>query len=412
MAVGQEAGEMRAFAGTPISFAGGAEIMRMLKKLLATAVVTASATALAVGPALADPINGSGQPVTPKETDIVGVGSDTIQFLLDQFSFDYNRTHKTGPRLYSWDALNPKTGLTDTIRLKAGCAKVPRPNGSSAGITALATSPKTGDKKHFCIDFARSSRPRNASSDPPKAKGGIVFVTIGKDAVTYATNATSNAPANLTTAQLNAIYSCHVTNWNQVGGKNGAIDAQLPQTSSGTRAFFLTAIGLGVPGPGGCVNSTAEENEGVNPVLSGPNRANVIFPFSIGKYIAEKFHSANCTNKTCTGAPACHPKAGQNRFGCDTHGNMVLRNINGTKPTTGTGAKTVINAHFTPKFVRTVFVVVRFSTTTSNHIPKALQPFFNPAHSTVKGWACANATAHADLINYGFLPTPFCGTGS
>ena len=82
------------------------------------------------------------------------------------------------------------------------------------------------------------------------------------------------------------------------------------------------------------------------------------------------------------------------------------------QPTTGTGAKTVINAHFTPKFVRTVFVVVRFSTTTSNHIPKALQPFFGSAHSTVKGWACANKTAHADLINYGFLPTPFCGTGS
>ena len=32
--------------------------MRMLKKLLAAAVVTASATALAAGPALADPING------------------------------------------------------------------------------------------------------------------------------------------------------------------------------------------------------------------------------------------------------------------------------------------------------------------------------------------------------------------
>jgi ABC-type phosphate transport system substrate-binding protein len=408
MAVGQEAGDMRAFAGAPISFAGGADIMRMLKKLLATAVVTASATALAVGPALADPINSSGKKVTPKETDVVGVGSDTIQFLLDQFSFDYNKAHKTGTHLYSWDALNPKTGGSEQISLKSGCTKILRPNGSSAGITTLAANQKTNDKKHFCADFARSSRAR-ASTDPSRGPGGIQFVALGKDAVTYATNATTNAPANLSTAQLNSIYSCSVTNWNQVGGKNAPIKAVLPQTSSGTRSFFLTAIGLGTSGPGGCVNSTPEENEGVDPVLKGPN---VIFPFSIGKYIAEKFHSANCTNAGCTATPPCHPKAGQNRFGCDTHGKMVLHSINHTKPTTGTGAKTVINAHFTPAFVRTVFIVVRFSAGTSTHIPKALQKFFNPAHSKVKGWACSNTTAHKDLINYGFLPTPFCGTGS
>jgi len=377
--------------------------MRMLRKLLTAAVVTASATALAAGPALADPINGKGKPVKPKETDIVGVGSDTIQFLLDQFSFDYNKSHKKGPRLYSWDALNPKTGLTDNISLKSGCAKIARPNGSSAGIATLAANQKTGDKKHFCADFGRSSRPR-ASTDPSRSKGGIQFVALGKDAVTYATNATTNAPANLSTAQLNAIYSCTVTNWSSVGGKNAPIKAELPQTSSGTRAFFLTAIGLG-----GCVDSTPEENEGVNSHLKGPN---VIFPFSIGKYIAEKFHSANCIKASCTGSPACHPKKGQNKFGCDTHGSMVLRSINHTKPTIGSGTKTFVNAHFTPKFVRTVFIVVRFSTGTSNHIPKQLQPFFDGAHSKVKGWACASKTAHNDLINYGFLPTPFCGTGS
>jgi len=382
--------------------------MRMLKKLLATAVLAVSATALAVGPALADPINGSGKPVKPKETDVVGVGSDTIQFLLDQFSFDYNKAHKTGTHLYSWDALNPKTGASEQISLKSGCAKILRPNGSSAGITTLAANQKTGDKKHFCADFARSSRAR-ASTDPSRGPGGIQFVALGKDAVTYATNATTNAPANLSTAQLNSIYSCSVTNWNQVGGKNAPIKAVLPQTSSGTRSFFLTAIGLGTSGPGGCVNSTPEENEGVDPVLKGPD---VIFPFSIGKYIAEKFHSAKCTNAGCTAKPPCHPKAGQNRFGCDTHGKMVLRSINHTKPTTGTGAKTVINSHFSAAFVRTVFIVVRFSSGTSTHIPSALQKFFNPAHSKVKGWACSNKTAHADLINYGFLPTPFCGTGS
>jgi ABC-type phosphate transport system substrate-binding protein len=374
--------------------------MRTLNKLIAIAVVMASATALGVGPALADPPKG----VTPREADVVGTGSDTIEFLLDQFSFNYNKQHSTGPHLYSWDALNPKTGaMGDLIKEKSGCATTPRPDGSSAGIVSLTTSPKTSDKKHFCVDFARSSRGR-ASGDPGKQPGGIVFVAIGKDAVTYATNSTTNAPNNLTTAQLNAIYTCTDTNWNQVGGSNAPIDAQLPQTSSGTRAFFLKAIGVAIPGS--CVNSTAEENEGVDPVLKGPN---VIFPYSIGKYIAEKFHSAKCLNSACTGSPACKPTKTQNKFGCDTHGSMVLRNINGTKPTTGTGTKTVINPKFSANFVRSVFVVVRWANTKDN-IPKYLEKFFGSAKRG--GWVCGNKTAHQDLINYGFLPTPFCGTGS
>jgi len=373
--------------------------MRTLNKLIAVTAVAASATAMAIGPALADPPKG----VTPKATDVVGVGSDTLQFLLDQFSFDYNKTHSSGAKLYSWDALNPKTGMTDNITTKAGCTPaIPRPNGSSAGITTLDANTKVG--KHFCVDFARSSRGRTGT-DPAKGPGGIVFVALGKDAVTYATNSTTHAPSNLSTAQLNGIYSCTITNWSAVGGTAGTINAQLPQTSSGTRAFFLKAIGLATAGP--CVTSTAEENDGIDPVLAGPN---TIFPYSIGKFIAEKFHSAKCLNAaTCTGSPACKPTKTQNKFGCDTHGTMVLRSINGTKPTTGTGTKTVINAHFSANFIRTVFDVVRWASTKDN-IPTYLDKFFGSAKRG--GWACSNKTAHQDLINYGFLPTPFCGTGS
>ncbi len=175
--------------------------MRTLTKLIASAVVVAATTAVAMGPALADPPKG----VTPTATDVVGTGSDTIEFLLDQFSFDYNRTHSTGAKLYSWDALNPKTGaMGDPIVPKSGCTSIPRPDGSSAGITTLATNAKTSSGKNFCEDYGRSSRGR-ASTDPAKGPGGIVFVALGKDAVTYATNSTTNAPSNLTTAQLNAI---------------------------------------------------------------------------------------------------------------------------------------------------------------------------------------------------------------
>jgi ABC-type phosphate transport system substrate-binding protein len=377
--------------------------LRVLTKLVAGATVAAAAAMFAVTPALADPPSGT----TPKPADVVGVGSDTIQNVLDQFSHDYNAKH-TGTKLYSWDATNPRTAaIHDSITLKKGCPKVTRPDGSSEGITALSTGLGGKTSGHPCEDFARSSRDR-ATTDPGFHKGGIAFVTLAGDAVTWSTQKTTNAPSNLSTAQLTKIYTCQATRWNQVGGTSTAkIRAFIPQTGSGTRAFFLSALGL--VNPGSCVSDDGgklEENEGVNPVLDSKN---AIFPYSIGKYIAEKFHSANCLNSTCTpvSGKVCKPASGQNLFGCDTHGTMVLHSINHTKPTLGTGKSTTINPAFTPAFVRTLFDVVRYSTATGNvnHIPPYLVKFFGP-----KGWICTNKTAHQDLLNYGFITLKTCGS--
>ena len=210
---------------------------------------------------------------SPAENDATGVGSDTIQNVLDQFAADYNPTvSATSTHIYSWDATNPLTGaIGDSIAEKTGCSSIPRPDGSSAGITQLATFQKTHDGKFFCSSFARSSRAR-ASTDPAFAPGGIAFVDLAGDAVTWSAQATTNAPATLTTAQLAAIYNCTDTNWSQVGGKNAPIHAFIPQSGSGTRSFFLGAIGIATPGS--CVsddNGTLQENEGVNPLLNDPD---------------------------------------------------------------------------------------------------------------------------------------------
>jgi ABC-type phosphate transport system substrate-binding protein len=376
--------------------------MRKWMKLVVGATVTASATALMIAPAVADPINGSGKPVVPKDTDIVAVGAQTDQYLFDQLSVDYNKAFPKLAHFYGWDALNAK-GVDDNIVTKAGAASILRPNGSGAGVTALILNAKAG--KHFAIDVARSSSPRS-SSNPPKAKGGVVFVALAKDAVTWATNAKTNAPANLTTADLAAIYNCTKTTWNQVGGKSHAtIDAQLPQTSSGTRKFFLAEIG--VTAPGSCVNSAKgesgtvppplgnypEENEGTNPFLKGRN---VIFPYSVGAWIEEVYHSSG-KNK--------------NEFGTDNHGTMIVRDLNGTAPTVGKGVDTTINTRFSPDFIRTLYDVVRWAKTADN-IPAYLEPLFASAHAKVKGWICANKEAQQAILNYGFLNTPFCGAGS
>ncbi|MGO9083518.1 MAG: PstS family phosphate ABC transporter substrate-binding protein [Streptosporangiaceae bacterium] len=379
--------------------------MRMLTKLLAGVITGAAATALAVTPALADPPSG----VTPKPTDIVGVGSNTTQYLFDQFSNDYNASHSTGSKLYSWDAVNPKTlAIGDPIKFKSGCTTEPRPDGSSAGITALATNLGGTTGGNPCLDFARSSRARK-STDPPFAPGGVAFVALARDAITWATQATTNAPATLTVAQLNAIYTCKDTNWDQVGGKDDPIKAFIPQSGSGTAATFLTDIGVTTVGK--CVssdNNTLEENEGINSVLHTPD---AIVPYSIGAYVSQVDRSAKCLKSGCTPVSGviCKPGKGQNAFGCDLHGTMALKEIAGKAPTTGSAsAKTLaINPGFLSTFFRTLYDVVRYSSTTSDHIPAYLEPFFG-----AKGYFCTSATAKTDIGHYGFLTVPNCGATS
>jgi ABC-type phosphate transport system substrate-binding protein len=372
--------------------------MRALRTLIAGVAAGAAMLALTASPALADPP----ARVTPRYYDVVSVGSDTDQSLFDQLSVAYNAAHKTHnpghPWIYSWDATNPKTGATgDLIRTKAGSKTLSRPNGSNAGISVLQANAKT-TRGTFSVDFARSSRARK-STDPKLGKNGIAFVTLARDAVTYSTQSKTNAPSHLSTADLTKIYTCTVRTWNQVGGTSHAtIQPFLPPSTSGTRTFFLGAID--VTTPGSCVNSTPEQNEGTNKLLHTPN---AIFPYSVADYIAQVFHSPACGHK---------PKPGQNAFGCDEHGTLKLNTINGTSPTVGKGARETINPRFSPAFMRFIYDVVRYSTSTRDHIPANLEPFFASASARVKGWFCTAKTAKNDITDYGFLTTPFCGSVS
>ena len=129
----------------------------------------------------------------PNLKDATGVGSDTTQNLLDQIGADFNVGKAvTATHVWSWDATNPLNGaIGDSIQVKGGgCSAIARPNGSSAGVTALASSQKVSGTN--CISFARSSRSRSPS-DPPYAAGGIAFVTLAGDAVTWSAQATTNA---------------------------------------------------------------------------------------------------------------------------------------------------------------------------------------------------------------------------
>jgi ABC-type phosphate transport system substrate-binding protein len=157
------------------------------------------------------------------------------------------------------------------------------PNGSSAGITAFVNDAGKGN-----IAYVRSTSGRS-STNP----ANLEFWAYGLDAVSwdYFTTNTS-APKNLTAAQLQGIYNCTFTNWDQVGGKNAKIARYYPVTTSGTAAFFAKVF-LGGSEP---VSTTAcpikfvPQNDATQ--VAATKRATAILPYSYANYYAQT-HKVN-----------------------------------------------------------------------------------------------------------------------
>jgi ABC-type phosphate transport system substrate-binding protein len=271
--------------------------MRRISKLSVTA---AGVFAVALGiasPAYAD--------YGPSSTDIVGVGSDTVQNIAnfvadgDQLGdFGYNASDN-GDKWVSFDAtpdandragyLNLSTNaalkpLNPTIVLREGTSPVQRPNGSTAGITALladTTAP-------FKINYVRASRLPKAAEQTTAASNGWGFlhvVQVSTDPLEMAVATTTNAPTSgLSAQELVSIYTCSVTNWSALPGSttSGTIVPVEPQAGSGTLSTFLadlkTANGGTAPTIGGCVQ-TVEEND----PLSIAGNPNAIGPFSLSR---------------------------------------------------------------------------------------------------------------------------------
>lgn len=315
----------------------------------ATAVL---ASVVTVTPALADP------GFVPARADIAGVGSDTTQDYLNAVATAYNnRTPRPAIKLASWNA----TPKGSRIVTKRGCARIERPDGSSAGIKALVND-TTG-----CIDFARSS----SSKKTDGSENGLAYFAFGRDGVTWASQVRTNAPASLRKLVLSRIYRCspNARRWNQVGGRTGqVIRPYLPQAGSGTRKFFLKAIGLEDAQVGSCVNQTIQENDG----KALPNNPNTIVPYSIAKFIAQRYHRH-----------------------LDRSGTAALRRINGVSPTVGTRPRDIrINAAFPADYLRLVYNVVK------KNRDGSVKPKYRGLFAA-GGFLCGKPAIVSD---YGFLP--------
>lgn len=256
--------------------------------LAASAALLTSMLA-AVPAAQADPA------FTPDANDIVGVGSDTTEFVMNRLATAFNAAAVGGTRrMASFNA----TGSA-TIVPRNGAAAIPRPNGSSAGIDALQATAS--------LSFARSSRGPNASGDE-----GLAFFPYAVDTLGYVFTSDTNAKKNLTANQLALIYTCQRTNWSQFARPAGHILAKIPQAGSGTRTFFLASIGItetqlqdAIAQPDATCSVQEVQEHDPNAVIGAPN---AIAPFSKARY------------KILTTAQ-------KNQLKFDTNGFQVKRNV-------------------------------------------------------------------------------------
>jgi len=344
----------------------------MLKKsklrLTVVAALAVSAVVLGVtAPALADPGAGTFKPLN-------GVGSDTTQDLVGGLATVVST-------LGSYDAVG-----SATIQTTSGGPVFNRPNGSGAGVLALSASASTGTASQYPaasgvsitgqVDFARSS------SGPSTALPGtaLTFIPFARDVLTYAVNTSSDFPRDIPLGSasqdsvtpapftLRNIYRGAVTTFTDSDLNVVTIRALIPQSGSGTRKAWLAALGLTDATALGetDLGNTVQEHDGT--FVTGPGD---IVPFSVGQFIAQGNHATLPTTVV------------------ERRGQVVLGNINGSKPVKISGSAVTANASF--PVTRLVYNVVQSSRLAETNIANAFV-----------GSSSAVCAASATIIKYGF----------
>lgn len=241
-------------------------VRKISAKLGVAAMAAASLSVAVLGPAHAaipSPIGGgekyydlsnSGVSATAHISAgaLIGVGSDTIQFLDGDLAEAYNSAQSPALTPGSAGAITslsacqpPATGgstltscvssgnFTETFPTSGASVKLAGSSGSGAnaldgGAGAGATATPLPD-----VAFARGSGAKNTSTldNLPFAVDQLVAVVSNQRP--------SNAPATITLNELAGIYSGIYTNWAQLGGANAPIHAYyINDPSSGTYQFF------------------------------------------------------------------------------------------------------------------------------------------------------------------------------
>jgi ABC-type phosphate transport system substrate-binding protein len=312
------------------------------KKIIATAAAFGVAATLVAtaAPAYAEPVSNS----------YAVVGSDTLQDVLNALA---NGTTITGGSVRS-QAGDQNIGSFDAtgstwIQTKPAGPRFGRPNGSGDGVKALSrsidgapyTSGTPGGVANVVItnqvDVARSSSGPGSFANPT---GPLLYIPFGRDALTYAHSSTNAAFDTIDQPTLKGLFDCTITT---VGGVPAT--PVIPQSGSGTRADWLSKLGLTEATLGSCVKVGQEhDTETLSNGQAFP--ANAVTPMSAAQWVAQN-----------TGA------------GIDRRGaNVKLGSpIAGTPAVTGTGTSTTPNATFyaNSTWGRDTYIVVENARVTS-----------------------------------------------
>jgi hypothetical protein len=356
-----------------------------IKKLAAFGL---AAGVIATGVFVASPANAE-----PVSNGYVVVGSDTLQDSMNALTNGTSVTNApvrvlaNGTPVGNFDAF-PTTGAGSMVQTKPSTILFPRPSGSGGGLTALRAStsgnPLTVNSKQYnitgLVDISRSSSaPKSADISN---EGKYAYIPYGRDAVAYAYKGDASL-ASLTTAQLTQIYSSATP----VTLPSGVtVSAVLPQSGSGTRNFFLEAIGVSTVGASVSQPTGLAENDAS--VLTGSNQ---IIPFSAANWVAQSNNVAPNTIGTS---------------------GVQLGSPNGVAPVTGSGTSLVPNATFydAAPYGRNTFLITEFARIDPNdakydaNLAKLLDPT-DPTSLT--GWRATGSPLAgqpaAVKIRFGFL---------
>jgi len=113
----------------------------------------------------------------------------------------------------------------------------------SISVSGPGTGPGIAALIDGTTDIAQASRKiKQSETDQAVAKGVNPYeIQVANDGLAVVVNPSNNA-SELTTAQLSAIYTNQITNWEEVGGNDAPIVVLSRDTNSGSHDFFLERI--------------------------------------------------------------------------------------------------------------------------------------------------------------------------
>lgn len=260
--------------------------MKLKRSMWRRGVLAAALTAAGGGA-----VSLAAAPAGASNTQMTAVGSFTTFFMMHALfptlnDINPNPLSGSNTQVIAQDPNTCVNGITYSTSLQPPNGSGQGKNGASGVVGLYQEEPGSGSgvatNMEGCIDFARSSSPPEPASLTLPSGGTEsgdhtgsnfdyyayaldgVAPLVGSDAPQ---NATETGPSNgLTLTQVVDIFSCQVTNWDQItvngqAGANAPIIVFWPQSGSGTRAVYTDVLGFDptkVAGTSGLSNNPSQ----------------------------------------------------------------------------------------------------------------------------------------------------------